>query len=213
MNPINSISSKSIVLIGAGGHVRPIIDAAYLNGFKIEGIIDPSFKGIPEKIMGIPVMGGIDTLRELSNKIEIFIAIGDNFKRKEMYLELKNQGYKFINIIHPTAIISKYLTLGEAIFINAGAIVNAGVKIGNASIINTGVIVDHETQIESFVHLSPGVTIAGRVQIGDETFIGIGSTVIDKIKIGANVTIGANSTIIKNIDSNLKIIGVSKTIP
>lgn len=211
MNDIHS-KSKEIILVGAGGHVRPIIDIARLNGFQIIGIIDPAFKSSNEYIFDVPVIGGEQKFIELKSKANVFIAIGDNNSRAYWYNLAVSLGYNIQNLIHPTAIISSLTTIGKGVLINAGAIINAGVRIDSGCIINTGVIVDHESEIESFVHLAPGAIVAGRVKIGTQTFLGIGTTVIDKINIGAHVISGANSIIIKDITAGSKIVGVSKSL-
>ena len=204
---------KDLIIIGAGGHARPVIDVALLNGYKIIGIIDLDYSGVAEKVLGAEVLGGIDILQNYSQKnVSVFIAIGDNHKRKIITERVESQGFNIPTLIHHTAILSKFTNVGNGTFINAGAIINAKSNIGAGVIINTGAIIDHETTIESFVHVAPGVSISGRVSVGKCTFIGVGSSIIDKVNIGENVIIGAGSVIIKDIESNTRVVGISRIL-
>jgi sugar O-acyltransferase (sialic acid O-acetyltransferase NeuD family) len=208
-NGVILTSSLNLIIIGTGGHSRVIADAAMNSGFNLTGFLDLNYKGQDEKILGCDVLGGLSFLDTCdTNLILLVIAVGDNNRRSNLSLKLKDKGFSIQTVIHPTAIVSKYCTIGEGCFINAGTIVNAGVVVDDGCILNTGVIVDHECKIGRYCHLAPGVKIAGRTTIDNYSFIGIGATLIESIKIGANVTIGAGSVVINDINSNTTVMGV-----
>lgn len=200
---------KDIIVIGAGGHAR--IVASILStqkDYNILEFVDIYIKYEDEKINGIPVVEVKSIAGHLKRKKikHIFLAVGDNEKRKNLYNELKDE-YNFINCIHPNAKIESNSSVGRGVFIGSGAIIGAEVEISDNVIINNGVIISHETKIGANSHLGPGVNIAGRVSIGDDTFIGIGSSIIDDLNIGDNVVIGAGSVVIDNIEDNVKVVG------
>lgn len=202
---------KKIVCIGSGGHFRPVLDAAALSGNNVIGVVDLNFLN-EENIFGVKVFDKIESIKKFDKKnTSVFITIGDNKIRSKQYNLYKNI-YNFINIIHPSTIISNNAKLGKNIFINAGSIINSDVRIGDNSIINTGCIIDHETVIGKNTHIAPGSIIAGRCEIGDSVFIGIGSKIIQKIKIGDNSTIGAGSVLIKNATMNKTYVGIPAKI-
>ena len=199
---------KELIIIGAGGQARVVIDAAEDTGFDVCGIVDIDYNGQNEKILNYPVLGDFSVLNEFNpEKTCLAIALGDGQERADYFHKLQKLGFRLPNIVHPTAIISKHVKIGKGVFINAGAIINAKADISDNTIINTGAIVDHEVVIGRNCHVCPGVKIGGRVTIGDNTFIGIGTSIIDYIKIGSKVTIGAGSVIIRDIESNSKIVG------
>ncbi len=199
---------KELIIIGAGGQARVVIDAAEDTGFDVCGIVDIDYNGQNEKILNYPVLGDFSVLNEFNpEKTCLAIALGDGQERADYFHKLQKLGFRLPNIVHPTAIISKHVKIGKGVFINAGAIINAKADISDNTIINTGAIVDHEVVIGRNCHVCPGVKIGGRVTIGDNTFIGIGTSIIDYIKIGSKVTIGAGSVIIRDIKSNSKIVG------
>ena len=205
---------NQLLIIGAGGHARPVVEIAQLNNWNIAGIIDTSYKGGDEEILGVTIKGGMELLQSFTpSETSVFLAVGDNHQRKEIMAELRQKGYgDFPALIHPKAIVSESAKIENGTLVCAGSIINPLVEIGEGCIINTGTIIDHESVINSFVHLAPGVKLAGRVKIGANSFIGIGASIIDKIQVGEDVTIGAGSVIIKNIPPRSKVVGVSKIV-
>ncbi len=204
---------KELIIIGAGGHARPVIDVAISLGHEIIGIIDVNYTGAQERVMGVNVIGGMNRITEFApDLVQVFIAVGDNTKRKSITEEVISYNFDIPTLVHNSSIVSSTVKMGKGVFINAGAIINAMATIGSGAIINTGVIIEHETLVGDFAHIAPGVSIAGRVGIGACTFIGIGTSVIDKINIGENVIVGTGSTIIKDIESNTKVVGVSRKL-
>lgn len=200
---------KEIIVIGSGGHSRSLIDALDNLGLNIYGIIDINYKDQKEKIFNYKILGDITFLEDLNpNNFDIVLAIGNNEKREKYFSKLLKKGFLLPTIIHPSAILSKKVFIGNGVFINAGAIINAGAEIGDNTIINTGSIIEHEVNIKRNCHICPGVKIGGRVRIGKNTFIGIGSSVKDYIQIGEDVKVGAGSVIINNINKNLMVAGV-----
>jgi sugar O-acyltransferase (sialic acid O-acetyltransferase NeuD family) len=217
MNLLNgkilAIKMDKIIVIGSGGHARVVIDAAIDAGKKVLGLVDTDYQNQVETVLGIKVLGGFEILSKYDKtKVFLIIAIGDNLKRKECYLKLKKQGFMFAKIIHPTAVISKFTTIGEGAFINAGVIINAEVVISNNCIVNSGAIVEHEAKIGDYSHLAPGVRVGGRTLIEEGVFVGIGSNIAHSIKIGRHVTIGAGSVIVKDIPENSTVVGIGRVV-
>lgn len=200
---------KNIIIIGAGGHARVIIDTAEQLNFKIKGIIDINFKNQDERILDYPVLGDFSVLQKIDPvNITAIVALGDIEKRAEYFHRIVKLGFSMETLIHPTAIVSKHAKIGKGVFVNVAAIINSAAIIKDNVIVNTGAIIDHETEIGEHCHIGPGVKIAGRVKIGHHSFIGIGTTIIDKITVGENVIIGAGTVVINNIYPYSTVVGV-----
>ncbi len=209
---------EDIILMGAGGHCKVIIDIIKSNNtFNIVGILDPQNKGF--SILDIPIIGDDDLLIDLKKKgvSNAFICIGAmgsaSFSvRNNLFVKLRSIGFKLPKLIHRNAVVSDFSSIGDGSCVMAGAIVNAGAIIGENCIINTGVIIEHECIIRDNTHISPGVSIAGGVKIGSNTHIGIGSTIIQGINIGDSAVIGAGAAVISDISHNSVAIGVPAKI-
>jgi len=199
-----------IVVIGAGGHARVILDVLKAQGgHEIIGIIDKNHHP-DENLEGVPILCTFDKLPELISKEGVegaIVAVGDNHIRKNYYNELKKLGLKLVNAIHPSASIASNVELGEGIVICRETIVCVDAKIGNNCILNSGAIIEHQDILEDHVHIAPGVNLAGRVTVKEGSFVGIGSNVIQRITIGKNSIIGAGSIVIEDIPNNVVAVG------
>jgi len=195
---------KKIVLIGAGGHCKVIIDAIRLKKeFSIYGVTDFKF---PEKteVLGVPVLGRDDMLLEIFKKgiKYAFISvgsIGDCSIRKRIDGQLRKIGFKLPVIIHPKTVVAKDVEIEEGAFVAAGAVINPGTRIGRNAIINTSSSIDHDCEIGDFVHIAPGVTLSGAVKVGSESHIGTGANVIQCIKIGKSAKIRAGALVADDV--------------
>ncbi|MCH5139124.1 acetyltransferase, partial [Clostridiaceae bacterium UIB06] len=202
---------KKVVLIGAGGHCKVIIDIIKsTNEYEIVGITNKSYN---EDVLNVPVIGDDNVLDKLYNDgvKYAFICIGalNNINiRNRIYKKLKNIGFNLPVLIHKTAVVSTFSHIAEGTCIMAGTIINPGVHIEKNCIINTGAIIEHDCFIGYNTHISPKVALAGGVKVGFNTHIGIGSSVIQNIEIGNNVTIGAGAVVINNIHDSVLAVGV-----
>ncbi|SDC72844.1 MULTISPECIES: acetyltransferase [unclassified Candidatus Frackibacter] len=204
--------SRKVVLIGAGGHAKVVIDLLKSNNnIKIIGMIDKNKNRLGEKILDIPIIASdkelIQTKKKVNNTLIAVGGTGDNRLRVKLYNKVKELGYNFINAIHPNSIIGEEVDLGNANTIMAGVILNSGVKLGTNNIINTGAILEHDVEIGNHVHIAPGVKLSGGVKISDYSHLGTGVTVIQGINIGGNSLIGAGSVIIDDVPDNSLVVG------
>nr|WP_300565297.1 acetyltransferase [Flavobacterium sp.] len=189
-----------MVLYGASGHCKVIIDILQSNHQSITAIIDDAPKS--NGILGINV--SIANEFDFSSKQNMILSIGNNKVRKKLAAKLS---VNFVTVVHPKAIISNSVSIGVGSVVMAGAIVNPDTKIGKHCIVNTGAVVEHDCVINDFAHISPNASLAGGVVVGEGAQIGIGATVIQGVKIGKWVTVGAGSVIIKDVPDYSVIVG------
>jgi sugar O-acyltransferase (sialic acid O-acetyltransferase NeuD family) len=195
------IKKKQAIVIGTGGHSRVVLSIlSNLNTHNIFGVLDLREIQTGETILGIPVIGSIDSIKEFDNNVfEIFLAIGDNSLRKSIFLRLKSHKFSLPNLISQYAIVDVNSNMGEANIICPKAFIGPSSIIGDNNIINTGAIIEHEASIKDHCNFSPLSIVAGRSSVDNECFIGSSATIIDKINITEKVIIGAGSTVIDDI--------------
>lgn len=192
----------NIIIIGAGGHSKVIIDIIReLGNYNIVGIYDDNKTGY---FSGIKIIGKI---AEIDNKKNEYFIIGiGNDKIRKNIAEEYNQ-LKWATLIHPKTIIAKTATIKEGSVVCAGAIIQTEVEVGKHCIINTNCSIDHESTIGDYCSICPSSTICGQVKVGESSFIGANSTIIQTIEIGKECIIGAGSVVIRNIPNNSKAVG------
>lgn len=203
---------ENIVLFGGGLHAHVCVDIIEKQAkYKIIGIID-SLIEIGSIKYGYPVIGRQEELIELKRKYDFslgFVAIGDNFDRyyvRNQVLELIPD-FKFINAIHPSAVIGRNVELGVGIAIAAGVIINPNSAIKDFCILNTGALLEHDCYMGEFSHLSVGSVTGGKTSIGKFSAVTVGVTIIDRITIGENTVVGSGSVVIKDLPGNVVAFG------
>ena len=203
------LNNLPVIVMGGGGHAKVLITALHAANKNILGLTDPLFEKGSE-ILGVKVLGDDSFIENHSpNDIMLVNGIGAlpyQELRKRLAKKIRDKGYSFLSIIHPTAIISDNVILSEGCQIMAGVVIQPGTRIERDCIINTGVLVDHDCVVEKDTHLAPGVVCCGGVTIGKSVNIGAGTTVIHNITIGAQSVIAAGSTIYKDVPPNVTII-------
>lgn len=199
---------KKIILIGAGGHSRSVIDSIKgKNEYDIAGILDVAEK-VGTILDGVEVIGTDEDMKAYFNKGIKYAflslgSIGDTSLRRKLYQKMTDCGFILPNIIDPSAVVAGSAKLAQGIFIGKNAVINAGTLIGEGCIVNTGAIVEHDCRVGDFVHLATGSILCGNVRVGQDTHIGAGATVIQGIDIGENVLIGAGSVVVSNIQDGM----------
>ncbi len=182
---------KTIAIYGASGHGKVVADIARLNGYDEIIYVDDgenefmTFEAFLEKDLHIPVAFGV----------------GINYVRAKLYKKCIENGLKVVTLIHPSAVLSSSVTVGEGSVVMAGVVINADANIGKCCIINSSSVIEHDNVIGDFAHISPLVACAGDVTIGDYTHIGIGSCTIQGVTIGSDSVIGAGSVVVTDIES------------
>ena len=200
-----------IVIVGAGGHGRVLLDILRHNHqFEIAGFLD-SNTALHRKIMdGLEILGDISLIPRFA-ELGIggaIIAIGDNRIRNAYAEAFDNAAVSLVSAIHPSANIAETAQIGKNVVIAAGANVCTLVKVEDSTILNTGCIIDHESVIHHAVHICPGVRIAGHVTVKPFAFVGIGATIIQGITIGQAAIIGAGAVVVRDVPDFSTVVGI-----
>ncbi len=202
----------NIVIVGAGGHGRVVLDIVTQAGeHDVIGFVDSNPAITGRRVDGKRVHGGLDDLPRLRDELGVtgaVVAIGDNGVRREFADRIAADGVELVNAIHPSANIARNATLGVNVVIAAGALVSAHCHIGDSVILNTGCIVDHESMIGPGAHICPGARLAGRVTVDAGAFVGIGATVIQNLRIGCDAIVGAGAVVIADVTPMTTVVGV-----
>ena len=196
---------RTLAIFGASGHGKVVADIAEQLGWDNIVFFDDAWPEV-KKVGVWDVIGNSDKLIT-SSITNIFIAIGNGIVRNNKS-DAFIQANKFLEtIVHPSAIVSKYSSIGDGTIICEGAVVKAFSSIGRNNIINSNSTIGHDCIIKDGCHISLGSSIAGNVIIGDNSWIGNNASVRQNINIGSNVMIGSGSVVVKDIPSNITVVG------
>ena len=194
---------QKAIIIGGGGHARVVHDALISCGQSVHGVTELDMNKDSKLLSSVPLIGSDDQILEFDPE-EVLLAngIGGSSRVKsrwQVFEIFTTEGYSFLTVVHPTAVVSSSVELSEGVQVMAGAVVQAGAQIGPNSLINTATSVDHDCLIARNCHVAPGATICGGVRVGQDTMIGAGAVIIDGVSVGADCLIGAGSVVVEDI--------------
>lgn len=209
---------SKVIIIGSSGHAKVVIDIFEKEGkYSILGLID-AYKPVGEIVLGYAVIGNEEDIPQLlkdNPDTGVFIAIGDNWVRKQVYEKILalTAIAVFVSAVHPSAQIAKQVQIGKGVAIMPGVIVNSNTIIGDFTILNTKSSIDHDSRMDAFSSLAPNVTTGGNVVIGSYSAISISATIKHGISVGQHTVIGAGALLLEHIGDNLVAYGTpAKTI-
>ncbi|WP_282041282.1 acetyltransferase [Halomonas alimentaria] len=193
-----------VILLGAGGHAKVVLDLLQTLDRQVLGICDPGLAAKRvETWRDIPVLGD-DQAIECYAPTDIELANGTgslpgNRLRQRLHTQFTRLGYRFATLVHPSAILGSGVDLGQGVQIMAGVIVQADTRIGDDVILNTGVRVDHDGEIGPHVHVAPGAVLSGGITLGERCHIGAGATLLQGVAIGDDAVIGLGTSVIGDV--------------
>ena len=199
-------SIKPVILLGAGGHAKVLLEALQLEGRNVLGLLTPDLeKG--SKHLGLAVLGDDDLLQQFKpSEIDIVNGIGSlPFEqiRWKVSNKVRSWGFRLSTVIHPSAVVSKGATVEEGVQIMAGCVIQLGCTIGKDTIINTGSTIDHDCVIGKKTHIAPGSTLSGGVRVGELVHIGTGSSIIQNVEVGEGVVVAAGTVLYQNVETKM----------
>lgn len=203
---------KDIVLIGAGGVGR---EAAMLiedinrnkEEWRLLGYVDDNTSLTGKDFYGYPVLGGINWLDTISKEIHVVCTIADSRIKKHIISRINKCNVQYARLIHPTAVVSRYVEMGQDIIIQANCVITTDIVIGNHVQLNPQCGIGHDSKISDYSSLFWNVNVSGNVSIGEGCILGTKTTIIQGKSIGAWSITGANSNIVHDIPPRCTAVG------
>ena len=117
-------SMERLLLVGSGGFGRVVLEHASLQ-YGCAFLDD----GDASVVDGVPVIGKTGELEKFFPEYKfLLVTIGNNALRESLYKEAAAIGFSFPNIIHSSAYISPYATIGTGcVILNYAVVQNIGI--------------------------------------------------------------------------------------
>lgn len=207
-------SLKRLVIVGA--RLDGQMPVAYeviraTRGYRPVALVDDDEALWGERVFGLRVIGGMETLTEKADDLGLqaaFVAVGDTRARARLAAGCRELDLECPTFVHPSASVSSLARVGEGCFIGAGVQVLPMARVGDLARVNAGAVISHYVDIGFANTIGPNATLTGRASTEDFVLIGAGSTVLNDIRIGEGATVGAGAVVTRDVPAGQTVIGV-----
>ncbi len=204
-HPISQSKNAHILLYGAGGHAKTVLEMIQAIGaFRLAGIVDdnPALSGT--SVLGVRVLGTREVLPDLLGQGVILAANGvggilNIDIRVKLFELLAGHGFAFPILRHPRATVEPSAQIEDGVQIFANAYIGSSAILREKCMVNTGAIVSHDCEIGRYAHVAPGCLLAGHVQIGERALVGMGVTTTIGLKIGEGARVGNGAVLLADV--------------
>lgn len=194
------MSERPVIVVGAGGHGQVVADALQASGRVVLGFVDRSVAA-DSTVAGLPVLGDDGRLRadggyDLANGVG---GAGDSLgrgRRREVQQGLELAGFRFVEVRHPTAVVSPGAVIGPGVQLLARSVVQTGARVGAGAIVNTGAVVEHGCRVGAFTHCATGAILCGEVTVGGDAHVGAGAVIRQGVTLEDGVIVGAGAVVL-----------------
>ena len=202
---------RDLFIVGAGGFGREAIwTVERINMWSQEPVWniigyaddDPKWKK-GDNFEGYPMLGSVEEASKDHPGASVFIAIGNNVKRADLYRRLR--GHDFPAIIDPKAQISPTTEYKHGTYIAAGAVVQVGAELGKFTLLGSNAVVSHDAVLGDFVNLGPGSVIASGVKVGNSVSFFANCSTRPWITIGEGALISCGTGVREDVQPGAQI--------
>lgn len=201
---------RPLVIIGAGGHGREVLDAVrhtrspshWFLGFLADD--EPDSRLLAQA--GGTWLGPVADLEVV--EADYVIAIGDPVIRAAMNARASGWGRSAASLWHATAHRADDVRWEPGTVVLANASVTSNVRLGLHVHINLNATVAHDCTLGDYVTVNPGANINGGVTIGEAATVGSGAVIRQGITIGAGATVGAGAAVVRDVEPGITVVGV-----
>lgn len=210
--PVSPASQLPLIVIGAGGHARVLLDLLHRLGREVLALTDhdPACHG--KQVEGMLVQGGDEIVfQHAPDTVRLVNGVGSIAQpttRQQVYERFVRKGYQFETLVHPCASVARSAELGPGAQVMAHATIQPGARLGQNVLINTHASIDHDCVLGDHVHVAPGATLSGNVTVGPTSHLGAGATVIQGLRLGQRVLVGAGAVVVQSVDDGVTVVGV-----
>ena len=195
---------RELFIVGAGGFGREAVwtverinNAAQQPLWNVIGFADDDPAKASGNFEGYPMLGSIEKASADHPGASVFIAIGDNSIRRDIYRRLR--GHDFPALIDPSAQVSPTTEFRHGTYIAVEAVVSVGTEIGKFVIINARAGVGHDSFVGDFANIAPGVSLSGHTRIGEGAFMGTNSCTAPGRTVGESAVVACGTPVLKDV--------------
>jgi sugar O-acyltransferase (sialic acid O-acetyltransferase NeuD family) len=205
---------EDLIIVGAGGSSREIAGAVedlnrIVETWRLLGFLDDDPSKSGAIVDGYPVLGTTSAANRYPTcRFIVGIASArDPWRRKLVVERLGLPRDRYATLVHPSASISRYASIGAGTAILQNVVITPDTTIGSHVIISQGVLMAHDQELADFVTIAPGAVVAGGVRLHQGVYVGAGSVIIQGVSVGEGALVGIGSVVTNHVPAGVTVLG------
>lgn len=196
----------SIVIVGAGGHGREVLDVVEACGQAFLGFVDDGSPDLePLARRSVPLLGGREALEGLD--AAVVLGLGDSATRRRVGEALGTLRW-VAALVHPLASCGGDVDLGIGSVLCAGVRLTTHITVGRHGYVGPNATIGHDTTLADYVTVLPGATVSGDVHLGTGVCIGTGANLRQGVRVGEGAVVGAGAVVLTDVEAGDTVGGV-----
>ena len=198
-----------LVIYGYGGHGLEVEELARIiniqeNKWDRVIFVDDT----PSKIDNKKVFSFEDIIsKHKPEDIEFMVGIGEPVIREKIFNKVKERGYNFATLVHPSASVAGNARIEEGTVICYNAYVSVDTYLAENSLVQPMSVVGHGCMIGKNSVISAFVSMGGNSRIGDNSFVGMNVPIKQGAVIGSGSVVGMGSVVVRDIPDGVVAVG------
>lgn len=196
----------TIVIVGAGGHGREVLDVVEACGRSFLGFVDDGAPALEPLVRrSARLLGGRAELEGLH--ATVVLGLGDSGTRRRVGEALGAIRWADA-LVHPLASCGGDVDLGVGSVLTAGARLTTHITVGRHAYVGPNATIGHDATLADYVTVLPGATVSGDVHLGVGVCIGTGANLRQGVRVGEGAVVGAGAVVLTDVEAGTTVGGV-----
>jgi sugar O-acyltransferase (sialic acid O-acetyltransferase NeuD family) len=202
---------KQVLVFGAGGHAREVIDH-FTQPFAAMGLcfaahwIDAPYASMATTAL-LPLMTQ-PPAQSQSQWCLLPAVQSASLRERARDVALTRDIDLAPAAVHASAHRSDSAVIGAGSVVFPGAHLSVNVVVGLACVVHTASTLTHDCVLEDYAFVGPGATLCGNVHVGRYAFIGAGAVVLPGLRIGTGASVAAGAVVTRDVADYTAVRGV-----
>lgn len=206
--------SVPVVVVGAGGHGREVLDVLQAVGARGEeaydflGFLDdgdPDGEALARREARL--LGTVEWLAGHAG-VRYVLAVGRGCLRRSLDAYACGLGREPLGLVHPRAHVGSDVVCGAGTVVFPLASVTTHVRLGRHVHVNLNSTVAHDCVLGDYVTVNPGANLSGGVTLEEGVTVGTGASVNQGVTVGRGTTVGAGAVVVRDLPPGVVATGV-----
>jgi len=202
-----------VVVLGAGRGSAELVDLLReTHPAAAISVLDDLHPAGPREVAGFPVVGRLDTARELvASGARLALGIANSRQlgiRGEVAGRLGVADAAWLTYVHRAATVSARASLGPGSLVYPGARIATNARLERVALVYYNAVVHHDVVLGEGAVLCAGALLAGGVVVEEGAYLGIGCVVREGVRVGRRALVGMGATVTRDVAAGAVVAGV-----